>query len=436
MAKIAPFTFWQSLDDNGNPLAGGKLYTYAAGTSTPKQTFTDSTEASANTNPIILDANGRAGVWLDVGAYKFILDDADDVLVATTDNIVGDAVNVFGSSVEAVSVNTSVGSAFENVIIDCTAALTLSLLDVTAAQEGFIFAVRNSSTGDVIIDPDGLELIDGASTLTVVAGQSVMVACTGTSWLSLYASEITASADNTFTGVNTFQAATTFEADVALTGSQLQLNKGADVASAAALPIITDGNYFDVTGVAAITSIATTGKIGTVIKLHFDGILTLTHDATSLILPSAANITTAAGDEAEFIEYASGDWRCTNYSKASGESLVTTIATYTSGATTLTSGTLATFAHSLGARPFMVQIELINVTGEAGYSTGDIIPFFTDSDTSNSTTTGIGVRTDATNVYLIPSNGSTITYYPTKTTGVRAAITYANWQVIVKAVNF
>jgi len=105
-------------------------------------------------------------------------------------------------------------------------------------------------------------------------------------------------------------------------GNQIQWSQGADVASATALAVLTDGNYFDVTGTTTITSINTTGGVGTLIKLHFDGALTLTHDATDLILPGGANITTAAGDEAEFIEYASGDYRCTNYSKASGNSPV------------------------------------------------------------------------------------------------------------------
>jgi len=92
----------------------------------------------------------------------------------------------------------------------------------------------------------------------------------------------------------------------------VSMGKGADVASATALPVLTDGNYFDVTGTTTITSINTIGA-GTVIRLHFDGILTLTHHATDLILPGGLNITTAAGDEAEFVEYAAGDWRCTNY---------------------------------------------------------------------------------------------------------------------------
>jgi len=97
---------------------------------------------------------------------------------------------------------------------------------------------------------------------------------------------------------------------------QIQWSKGADVASASALPVLIDGNYFDVTGTTTITSINTTGGPGTLIKLHFDGVVTLTHDSTDLILAGAANFTTEAGDELEFIEYASGDYRMTGWSLA------------------------------------------------------------------------------------------------------------------------
>ncbi len=91
--------------------------------------------------------------------------------------------------------------------------------------------------------------------------------------------------------------------------------KGADVASASTLTLGDDGNYFDITGTTTITAIASKG-VGTVVKLHFDGALTLTHNATDLVLPGGVSIRTAAGDEAEFVEYASGDWRCTNFQPA------------------------------------------------------------------------------------------------------------------------
>jgi len=97
--------------------------------------------------------------------------------------------------------------------------------------------------------------------------------------------------------------------------------KGSDIASATALTLGKDANLFDVTGTTTITSIATQG-IGSIVTLHFDGILTFTHHSTDLILPGAANITTAAGDIAVMYEYASGDWRCISYSKASGAAVV------------------------------------------------------------------------------------------------------------------
>ncbi len=106
-------------------------------------------------------------------------------------------------------------------------------------------------------------------------------------------------------------------------GYQIQWSKGADVASGTTLPLLTDGNYFDVAGTDTITSFATTGGPGTLILLHFDDILTLTHDATDLVLPNAGdNILTAAGDEAIFVEYAAGDYRCINYTRADGTALV------------------------------------------------------------------------------------------------------------------
>lgn len=113
------------------------------------------------------------------------------------------------------------------------------------------------------------------------------------------------------------------DGQIVATGVQ-QWKKGADVASAAALPLGNAGNYFDVTGAVTITSIVQTAvggaavQAGTVNKLHFDAALVLTHHATDLILPGAANITTVAGDEAEFICYAAGDWRCTKYQRLTG----------------------------------------------------------------------------------------------------------------------
>ena len=89
---------------------------------------------------------------------------------------------------------------------------------------------------------------------------------------------------------------------------------GADVASGNALPVINDGDYFDVTGTTGITSIDAIG-VGRKIHLHFDDALIITHDGTNLVLPNGENITTIAEDEMTFVEYASGDWRLIAWSR-------------------------------------------------------------------------------------------------------------------------
>jgi len=83
----------QFFDNSGNVLTGGKLQTYLAGTTTPAVTYTDSSGATPWSNPIILNASGRVPgsgeIWLSDLAYKFVLTDSNDVLIATYDNVTG-----------------------------------------------------------------------------------------------------------------------------------------------------------------------------------------------------------------------------------------------------------------------------------------------------------------------------------------------------------
>jgi hypothetical protein len=84
----------QFFDNSGNVLTGGKIETYAAGTTTPQATYTSSSGLTFHPNPIILDASGRVPsggeIWLTDGfSYKFVLKDSNNVLIATYDNIIG-----------------------------------------------------------------------------------------------------------------------------------------------------------------------------------------------------------------------------------------------------------------------------------------------------------------------------------------------------------
>ncbi len=83
---------WQFFDNNGIPLAGGLLYTYAAGTTTPQATYTTSAGNVANANPVVLDSAGRIAnqVWLTEGqVYKFELRTSAGVTIWTKDDISG-----------------------------------------------------------------------------------------------------------------------------------------------------------------------------------------------------------------------------------------------------------------------------------------------------------------------------------------------------------
>lgn len=85
--NLAPYVRIRELDANGNPLAGGKLYTYRTGTSTPKTTYSDAS-GTANANPIILDSEGSADVWIDSDeAYRFRLETSTGALRWQRDNI-------------------------------------------------------------------------------------------------------------------------------------------------------------------------------------------------------------------------------------------------------------------------------------------------------------------------------------------------------------
>ena len=91
MTTVALDAFPQYLTNGGLPLAGGKLYSYQAGTSTPLATYTDRSGSVANANPVVLDAAGRADIWLSVNvAYKLVLEDsAGNVLDSIDDYYAG-----------------------------------------------------------------------------------------------------------------------------------------------------------------------------------------------------------------------------------------------------------------------------------------------------------------------------------------------------------
>lgn len=101
-ASLFPTPVMQFFTANGVPLVGGKLYTYAAGTVTPLETYTDYNAGTANTNPVILNSRGEASIWLGTSMYYMVLKDSTDVQIWTADNVTGSAGGAQGGGTDKV----------------------------------------------------------------------------------------------------------------------------------------------------------------------------------------------------------------------------------------------------------------------------------------------------------------------------------------------
>jgi len=149
---------WQFFDNNGVPLAGGLLYTYAAGTTTPLATYTTSSGSTANSNPIILDAAGRPAneIWLTAAAYKLVLKTSTNVQLWSMDNITGlpsagsqnDIVATAGQTAFTVGFTYTVGNNSLNVLVNGSKQIvTLNYIETSSTVVTFVSGLN---AGDVV----------------------------------------------------------------------------------------------------------------------------------------------------------------------------------------------------------------------------------------------------------------------------------------------
>jgi len=156
-AALTPVPKIQFFADDGTPLVGGKLYSYAAGTTTPLATYTTYAGTVANTNPVILDSRGEANVWLGANVYKLALYDADNALIWTVDNITpeGDAALVSYLPAGTAAVITTVQAKLrESVSVKDFGAVGDGVADDTAAIQAAIDSL-GAFTGGTIYLPVG-----------------------------------------------------------------------------------------------------------------------------------------------------------------------------------------------------------------------------------------------------------------------------------------
>jgi len=289
---LAPAPISRFYDNNGNPLSGGLLTTYAGGTNTPIATYIDSTGVTTNTNPITLNFRGEASIWLLPNiAYKFVLTDSAGNAIPgyPVDNIVNAALlSLYGG------VDTGVANAY---IINFA-----SPVPANTNGQVIYWLPSNSNTGpstinvngagfQAIQNPNGTPL--GAN--QIIAGQFVSIISINGVW-QLYGGSGAGVNVGTFGSEYPIPSATT-----------------TDLGSAPA-------HNVQITGTTTITSFGTSAQtIAPIYVGRFSGALTLTN-STSLILPGGNNITTSNGD-AFIAEYmGSGSWRVLFYQYISATS--------------------------------------------------------------------------------------------------------------------
>lgn len=252
----------------GEPQPLATLTFSVTGTSTPLDTYTTPGLTVANANPVVADANGYFGeIFLKRERYKVILKNAAGTTLKTWDPVDKDVVFTRGAGLPS---------------------------DPHPGQ-------RHANTSD---------------------GHTYEYKLDTAAWLDLGATDAvgnTATVTEQLTGTS----ASVYSTPDSVAGLW---QRGTDIASASTLSLpSTGGGVFNVTGTTGVTAISS-AQGGRCIKLKFAGALTITHNGTSLILPGAANITTVAGDMAEFINEAAANgsgsnWRCFRYSRASGSPL-------------------------------------------------------------------------------------------------------------------
>lgn len=173
MTVLAPAPKAQFLSATGAPLAGGKVYTYAAGTTTPLATYTSYTGGSANTNPIILDARGEADIWYTNGvSYKVVLKDSTDSTIWTVDNMA-----IAGSMATQNSNNVTITGGTIGSGVTFNGNTTGTASNVTG-----VVAVANGGTGSSVAATGRTNLgaaASGANTDITALNESVTLTANG-----------------------------------------------------------------------------------------------------------------------------------------------------------------------------------------------------------------------------------------------------------------
>lgn len=185
MAVLLPEGKQSYTNGTGAPLVGGKLYTYDAGTTTPRATYSDSAGVTPNANPTILDARGEATVFWN-GSYKVVLKDSADVTIWTQDNVSSTG----GSGSGSFTTLTVTGAA---TFSDATSPIIVAkigpsstqqhTLPVVASDTVALLAAAQTMTNKTLTTPV-IAAISNGGTVTIPTGADTFAVLAGTQTFS------------------------------------------------------------------------------------------------------------------------------------------------------------------------------------------------------------------------------------------------------------
>ncbi len=396
MASLIGYPKFQAFDASGNPLSGGKVYTYLSGTVTPKDTYTSNTEAVVNANPVILDSRGEANIWLSANfAYTFSITDSADVVVATVDNIIG----VFNPLSGGFGLGGDLQVKDYSITDNNTVAVPYFDFTTTASAVNY-FGVTNAAAGNSPkLSVTGTSLNVGCTLQTKGTGPLSVLGSAGSTTM-LTVSNV-ASAVNAITITN---AITGSGASIVSTGSDLNIpvtvsGKGTGPvqlgqATSTDVRLVADQPIADSSGNELIKFVKAASAVNEI---------TITNAATG----NGVSVTATGGDGTIAVTLAQkgaagmvfGAALCTGY-------------TFTAGAITVTSGNIALTSGNL-----ILTSGTITSSGNITASSGGITATAGDLTASSGTLSvsspvtvsngGIGVA--STTAYAVLCGGTTAT---------------------------
>lgn len=464
--SLSPIGNEQQVTQNGAPLSGGLLYTYLAGSSTPAATYTDSSGATPQSNPIVLNVLGRPTnpVWLTDGtAYKLVLTDSAGVTQWTIDNVTGVAVPTPAQSEweTLATTPTYINATQFTVPGDQTTALHLGrrvrLPCTGGVRYGVISVSAFTTLTTVTVELDSGSLDSG---LSGVAVGILSAANSSMPWLKSNSTGLTALGKFTLDAdaaaaleAVTLQQMQAAVAAVVRGGVRQTVLSGpidsdglpafggstgsATVTAAGTLVVTAAGGHNDTgavdrVGVATNPSwagLSTNGTMYLYLDIDADGACTT---GSTTLAPSYTRGSTYSTTSGQWT-FSTGEmtgklgdgsaanqvWRVFVGEVTVSGSVVSALTWYAlrgwyeSGLLSITALTLSSVNHNLGVVPKSVRVVLVNQSAEYGCTPGDEVDLTTVANIGGGTNHGVSTRVRRNSLAITAANGISIVRHDT-----------------------